>query len=68
MLRDDAAFDDAGAFGFEKSALEAGEGLADDDSASGGNNAMPRNALTARAGGHRSSGGASAAWQEHRPG
>ena len=65
MLGCDAAFDDAGAFGFEEAALEAGEGLADDDAPSGGNDAMPGDTLTARASGHGSAGGPSAAREPH---
>ena len=68
MLCGDAAFDDAGAFGFEEAALEAREGLADDDPASGGNYAVPGNGLTARASSHGSAGGTSAAGEPHRPG
>jgi hypothetical protein len=49
VLGGDAAFDDAGAFGFEEAALEAGKGLADDDTSSGGNDAMPGDTLTTRA-------------------
>ena len=67
MFGCDAAFDDAGAFGFEKAALETGEGLADDDTSSGGNHAVPGDRLTARAGGHGSASGASAAGKPHRP-
>jgi hypothetical protein len=68
VLGCDAAFGDADAFGFEEAALEAGEGLADDDAPSGGNHAMPGNTLTARASGHGSAGGTSAAGEPHRPG
>ncbi len=67
MLGGDAAFDDAGAFGFEETALEAGEGLADDDTSSGGNHAVPGDRLAARAGSHGSASGASAAGKPHRP-
>jgi hypothetical protein len=65
VLGGDAAFDDAGAFGFEEAALEAGEGLADDDTSARGNDAVPWDGLTARAGGHGSSGGTSAAREAH---
>ena len=65
MLGGDAEFDDAGAFGFEEAALKTGEGLADDDASSGGNDAVPGDGLTARAGGHGSAGGASAAREVH---
>jgi hypothetical protein len=65
MFGGDAAFDDAGTFGFEKAALETGEGLADDDTSSGGNDAMPGDTLTARASGHRSAGGTSATGEPH---
>jgi len=65
MFGCDAAFDDAGAFGFEKAALETGEGLADDDTSSGGNHAVPGDRLTARAGGHGSASGTSAAGEPH---
>jgi len=68
VLGCDAAFDDAGAFGFEKAALEAGEGLADDDTSAGGGDAVPGDGLTARAGGHGSAGGPSAAGEPHRLG
>jgi hypothetical protein len=67
MFGGDAAFDDAGAFGFEKAALEAGKGLADDDTAAGGNDAVPGDTLTARASGHGSAGGTSATGKPHRP-
>ena len=65
MFGCDAAFDDAGAFGFEKAALETGEGLADDDTSSGGNDAVPGDTLTARASSHGSASGASAAGKPH---
>jgi hypothetical protein len=68
VLGCDAAFDDAGAFGFEKAALEAGKGLADDDTSACGDNAMPGDTLTARAGGHGSAGGTSAAREAHSQG
>jgi hypothetical protein len=68
MFGGDAAFDDACAFGFEEAALEAREGLADDDPASGGNYAVPGNDLTARASCHGSAGGTSPAREPHRPG
>jgi hypothetical protein len=48
--------------------LEAGEGLADDDTSACGDNAVPGNGLTARASGHGSAGGASAAREPHSPG
>jgi hypothetical protein len=65
MFGGDAAFDDAGAFGFEKATLEAGEGLSDDDPSSGGNHAVPGDTLTARASSHGSAGGTSAAGEPH---
>jgi hypothetical protein len=65
VLGGDAAFDDADAFGFEEAALEAGEGLADDDMSARGDDAVPRDGLTARASGHGSSGGTSAAGKPH---
>jgi hypothetical protein len=68
MLCGNATFDDVGAFGFEEAALEAREGLADDDPASGGNYAVPGDGLTARASCHGSAGGTSAAREPHRPG
>jgi len=68
VLGCDAAFDDAGAFGFEEAALEAGKGLADDDTSSGGNHAMPGDTLTARASSHGSAGGTSAAREAHSQG
>jgi len=68
VLGCDAAFDDAGAFGFEEAALEAGEGLADDDAPSGGNDAMPGDTLTARASGHGPAGGTSASREPDSPG
>jgi hypothetical protein len=68
MFGGDAAFDGAGAFGFEKAALETGEGLANDDTSSGGNDAMPGDTLTTRASSHGSAGGTSAAGEPHRPG
>jgi hypothetical protein len=68
VLGGDAAFDDADAFGFEEAALEAGEGLADDDTSACGDNAMPGDTLTARAGGHGSAGGTSAAREAHSQG
>ena len=68
MLGGDAAFDDADAFGFEEAALEAGEGLADDDTSARGDNAVPGNGLTARASGHGSAGGTSAAREAHSQG
>ncbi len=61
MFGGNATFDDAGAFGFEEAALEAREGLADDDTSSGGNHPVPGDGLTARASGHGSAGGTSAA-------
>ena len=48
--------------------METGKGLADDDTPSGGNDAVPGYGLTARAGGHGSAGGTSAARESHRPG
>jgi hypothetical protein len=68
VLGGDAAFDDADAFGFEEAALEAGEGLADDDTSARGDNAVPGNGLTARASGHGSAGGTSAAREAHSQG
>ena len=68
MLGGDAAFDDACAFGFEEAALEAGKGLADDDTSACGDNAMPGDTLTARAGGHGSACGTSAAREAHSQG
>jgi hypothetical protein len=68
VLGGDAAFDDADGFGFEEAALEAGKGLADNDTSAGGNDAVPGDGLTARAGGHGSAGGASAAREAHSPG
>ena len=65
MLRGDAAFDDAGAFGFEKAALEAGERLADDDTSPCGDDSVPGDGLTAGASSHGSAGGASSAGQPH---
>jgi hypothetical protein len=65
MFGGDAAFDDACAFGFEEAALEAREGFADDDTSSGGNHAVPGDALTARASGHGSAGGTSATGELH---
>ena len=65
MFGCDAAFDDGGAFGFEKAALETGEGLADDDTSSGGNHAVPGDTLTVRASSHGSAGGTSAAGEPH---
>jgi hypothetical protein len=65
MFGGDAAFDDAGAFGFKKAALETGKGLADDDTSSGGNHAVPGDTLTARASSHGSAGGASATGEPH---
>ena len=67
MFGGDAAFDDAGAFGLEEAALEAGKGLADDDTSAGGDDTVPRDCLTARASGHGSAGGTSAAWEPHSP-
>jgi hypothetical protein len=61
-----AALHQPSAFAFEEAALEIGEGLADGDSASGGNDAMPGNSLAARAGGHGASRGTSAAREAHR--
>jgi hypothetical protein len=68
MFGGDAAFDDAGAFGFEEAALEAREGLADDDTSSGRNDAVPWDRLAAGASSHGSAGGTSAAGEPHRPG
>jgi hypothetical protein len=68
VLCGNATFDDAGAFGFEEAALEAREGLADDDTSSGRNDAVPWDTLTARASSHGSAGGTSAAGEPHRPG
>lgn len=68
VLGGDAAFDDAGAFGFEEAALEAGKGLADDDTSASGDDTVPGDALTARASGHGSAGSTSAAWEPHSPG
>ena len=68
VLGCDAAFDDAGAFGFEEASLEAGKGLADDDTSAGGNDAVPGDGLTARASGHGSAGGTSAAREAHSQG
>ena len=68
MFGGNAAFDDAGAFGFEKAALETGEGLANDDTSSGGNHAVPGDRLTARAGGHGSASGTSASREPDSPG
>ena len=65
VLCGDAAFDDAGAFGFEEAALEAREGLADDDTSSGRNDAVPGDTLTARASSHGSAGGTSATGELH---
>ena len=65
MLGGDAAFDDAGAFGFEEAALEAGKGLADDDASARGDDAVPGDTLTARASSHGSAGGTSAAGEPH---
>lgn len=65
MVGCDAAFDDAGAFGFEEAALEAGEGLADDDTSARSDDAVPGDGLTARASGHGSAGGTSAAGKPH---
>ena len=48
--------------------MEAGKGLADDNTPSGGNDAMPGDTLTARASGHGSAGGTSAAGEPHSPG
>ena len=60
-----AAFDNAGAFGFEEAALEAGEGLADDDTSARGDNAVPGDGLTTRTSGHGSAGGTSASREPH---
>jgi hypothetical protein len=68
VLGGNAAFDEVGTFGFENAALEAGKGLADGDSASGGNDAVPRDGLTARASGHGSTGGPSAPGEPHGAG
>jgi hypothetical protein len=68
VLGGDSAFDDAGAFGFEEAALEAGKGLADDDTSACGDNAVPGDGLTARASGHGSAGGTSAPREPHSPG
>ena len=65
MLGANAAFDDAGAFGFEEATLEAGEGLADDDTSAGGDDTVPGDGLTARASGHGSAGSTSAARELH---
>ena len=65
MFGGDAAFDEASAFGFEEAALEAGEGLADDDTSACGNDAVPGDGLTAWAGGHGSAGGTSASREAH---
>ena len=48
--------------------MEAGEGLADDDTSAGGDHAVPGDALTAWASSHGSSGGTSTAGEPHRPG
>src|SRR5437879_12631224 len=61
IAKGDAAFDKAGAFGFEQPALQAGKGLADGDPASRGHNAVPGNGLTPRTSCHSASGGASSA-------
>ena len=65
MLDCDAAFDDAGTFGFEEASLEAGKRLADDYTSAGGDDTVPGNGLTARASGHGSAGGTSAAREPH---
>lgn len=69
MIREGyAPLDQANAFAFEKSALKAGKGLADRDSAACGNHAVPGNGLTARAGGHGASRGTSAAREAYGAG
>jgi hypothetical protein len=65
VLGCDVAFDDAGAFGFEEAALEAGKGLTDHDASAGGDDTVPGNGLTTRASGHGSAGGTSAAGEPH---
>jgi hypothetical protein len=61
----DAAFDDASALGFQKAALETGEGLADDDTSARGDHAVPGDGLTTRASGHGSAGSTSASREPH---
>jgi hypothetical protein len=68
MLGGDAAFDDAGAFGFQEAALEAGKRLADDDTSARSDDAVPGDGLTARAGGHGSAGGTSTSREAHGAG
>jgi hypothetical protein len=55
------AFDQAGSFRFQQLPLKAGKWFADGDSSAGGDNAVPGDGLTARAGSHGSSSGTSAA-------
>jgi hypothetical protein len=57
--KDYTAVREASTLAFEQAALEAGKRLANRDSAASGDNAVPGNGLTARAGGHGSTGGAS---------
>ena len=58
-----AAANQADAFAFEKPPLKAGERFAHDDTAAGGEDAMPGYGLAARAGGHRAARGASPSGQ-----
>ena len=55
------AMDQPSAFAFEQPPLEAGKRFADHDSAARGQDAVPRDGLAARASGHGSAGGTSAA-------
>lgn len=48
--------------------MEAGKGLADDDTSAGGDDTVPGDGLTSRASGHGSAGGKSAAREPHSPG
>ena len=69
MIREShAAMEQLGAFAFEQAALEAGEGLADRDSAACSNNTMPGNSLAARARSHGVPSGTSAAAEPSRTG
>lgn len=58
-----AATDQADAFAFEKTSLEAGERFAHGNPAAGGENAMPRYGSALGAGGHRAARGTSSARQ-----